>query len=304
MKIYINRVPRTGPWGGGNKTVSELSNILKNYGHDVVYKLCDNLDIIFCFDPRPNDFGEWYQHFINYRHHFNNCKIIQRVGDLGTHSKPELTSLVSDTIKLSDFLIFPSEWAKEYIGYEGDNYSVIHNAPLFDFYRHRDSKNQIKDGKVKIITHHWSTNPKKGFEYYSALDKYCQENDNIEFKYIGRVPEGVTYKNHIIATGDNDLIGSELSNSHIYLTASREEAGANHVLEALASGLPVIYHEEGGSIVNYCERYGLSYGNEKEMFECIDKICKDYKRYKNIALRYNNTISNTMSKYLEVFNAM
>ena len=53
--------------------------------------------LIFCFDPRPNESGIWYQHFLNYRQ-AHNAKIIQRVGDLGTHGKPELTELVKFTI--------------------------------------------------------------------------------------------------------------------------------------------------------------------------------------------------------------
>ena len=31
----------------------------------------------------------------------------------------------------------------------------------------------------------------------------------------------------------------------IYLTASEEEAGANHVLESLAAGLPIVYRDTG-----------------------------------------------------------
>ena len=119
MKVYLNREPLKGPWGGGNKTVTELSELLKKAGHQVVFRLEENIDIIFCFDPRPNRKDEWYQHFLNYKNIRPQTKIIQRVGDLGTHGKPELTNLVKQTISISDHLIFPSEWAKEYIDYKG-----------------------------------------------------------------------------------------------------------------------------------------------------------------------------------------
>ena len=112
MKIYLNRRPKDGPWGGGIKTVNKLTQTLKERGHQVVFKLEPEIDVIFCIDPRPNEFGEWYQHLLQYREMFKS-KIVQRVGDLGTHSKPELTSLVRQSIPLSDFLIFPSEWARE-----------------------------------------------------------------------------------------------------------------------------------------------------------------------------------------------
>ena len=47
-----------------------------------VFSLEDNIDLIFCFDPRPNNKGEWYQHFLNYKS-LNTTKIIQRIGDVG-----------------------------------------------------------------------------------------------------------------------------------------------------------------------------------------------------------------------------
>ena len=93
MRVFINREPREGPWGGGNKTLSGICDFLKREGHDVFFDLVDNLDILVCFDPRPNDKGVWYQTLWDYKQ-MHGAKIIQRVGDLGTHSKPELFEIV------------------------------------------------------------------------------------------------------------------------------------------------------------------------------------------------------------------
>ena len=90
MKVYLNRKPKFGPWGGGTKIVAELSKKLRELNIEIVYQLGPHIDIIFCFDPRPNEFGERYQHFLEHRRKYN-TRIIQRVGDLGTHSKPQLT---------------------------------------------------------------------------------------------------------------------------------------------------------------------------------------------------------------------
>ena len=82
MKVYLNRKPREGPWGGANKVVSKLANTLLRAGNSIAYTLNhDNIDVIFCFDPRPNDNGEWYGDMLEYKKKFN-AKIIQRVGDL------------------------------------------------------------------------------------------------------------------------------------------------------------------------------------------------------------------------------
>ena len=39
MKIYVNRKPVLGPWGGGSKVLSAIITQLKRAGHDVVHDL-------------------------------------------------------------------------------------------------------------------------------------------------------------------------------------------------------------------------------------------------------------------------
>ena len=106
MKIYFNRQPVSGPWGGGNKIVQTLSSALQNAGHEVVYSLdTSDIDVIYCQDPRPNHNGEKYDHFLHYREAFG-AKIIHRIGDVGTHGKPELTNFLTKFCHFSDHLIF------------------------------------------------------------------------------------------------------------------------------------------------------------------------------------------------------
>ena len=296
MKIYLNRQPVQGPWGGGNKTVTKLAEFLTRSGHDICYRLEKNIDIIFCFDPRPNNFGESYQNFLNYKNLYG-AKLIQRVGDVGTHNKPQLTGLVKQTVCYSDHIIFPSEWAKEYINYNAKNCSVIHNGPLEIFHEYK--RNKKLNETVNVITHHWSTNSKKGFQYYRLLDEYMDKNENINFTFIGRTPDNFYFKNvdYVGPTGDDQLMAKKISEKDIYLTASEEEAGANHVLEGLASGLPVIYHNNGGSINNYCHDRGLEYATFDELLLAIKKIREDYSNYKEKAMGYTRTINDVVKEY-------
>jgi len=297
MKVMFNRKPVDGPWGGGNKVLKSITDKLIDSGHSVVYDLQDNIDVIFCFDPRVNNHGLRYVDLLNYKNNFK-TKIIQRVGDAGTHGKPELTSLVKETINFSDHIIFASDWAREYVEYDKKNFTIIQNAPLDIFYKHRNNK--LPKDKIKIVTHHWSTNPKKGFQYYKFIDEVCWKN--IDFTYIGRLPKKFEFKNskYIPATGDNSQISKILGNKDIYLTASEEEAGANHVLEAMAAGLPVVYHNNGGSINEYCCDYGLSFFDQKSMINSIVAVANNHQEFKNKAMSYNNNMEKTTSKYLEV----
>ena len=117
MKVFLDRPPRSGPWGGGNRFSNALCQRLKKENIDVVFDLQEDLDLIFCMDPRPSPAGLWYQDYLNFKM-ANNTPILQRVGDAGTHGKPELTSLVKQSTSYSDFIVFPSKWAKDYIEYE------------------------------------------------------------------------------------------------------------------------------------------------------------------------------------------
>ena len=61
MKISIGAETINGPFGGGNEFLKNLKEYLNNEGHTVINHLNDrDIDVIFCFDPRPNSKGIWY----------------------------------------------------------------------------------------------------------------------------------------------------------------------------------------------------------------------------------------------------
>jgi glycosyltransferase involved in cell wall biosynthesis len=298
LKIYLNRKPKKGPWGGGNKTISALAEALKKEEHEVFFDFNrPDFDVIFCIDPRPDHTGVWYQHFLNYKNQFG-AKIIQRVGDLGTHGKPELFQLIQQCLKYSDYFIFPSSWAKEKSQIQTNNFSVIPNRPRSIFHEFKKDK-KLNAQKIKIVTHHWSNNPKKGFDTYRFIDEHLSEK--YDFTYIGRVPEGFHYKNsnYIEPIEDHD-IGRIVSQNDVYLTASKEEAGANHVLEGLACGLPTVYHDQGGSINEYVGDMGVSFSTNDELEKSIEEIVKEFPLYKNKCLNYNETIEQTIKEYSDL----
>lgn len=310
MKIYINRKPITGPWGGGSKFVNKLCDKINNDSEkNITFSLERDIDVIFCFDPRPNSDGIWYQDFINYKNAFPNTKIIQRVGDVGSHSKPELTKLLKEIINsnYTDFFIFPSNWAREYIGHTSQNFKVIKNRPDNVFFENRIKS--IDKEKIKIVTHHWSTNKKKGFGFYEEIGDYFLKNKlkgkEVELTYIGRYNEDFKRNGwNVIEPVDKKTLSTLLPKNDIYLTASIEEAGANHVLEAIASGLPVIYSHHGGSINEYCKDFGLSFSNKDSFLDSLEKIVEEIEKYKEKTLKYSENIENTICEYLDCIESL
>ena len=163
---------------------------------------------------------------------------------------------------------------------------------------------KILKGKVKIVTHHWSTNQKKGFDVYSGLGNLINQGmiSNLEFTYIGRYNKSYTTDGiNIINPKTAKELSELLPKFDIYMTGSLEEAGANHVLEAIAAGLPVLYRSDGGSIQEYCLNYGRQYDHSiKSLIKNLQELLLDYENVHSNILKYDMSIDDVVNKYVDI----
>ena len=276
MLIGINKKPvdSNTPWGGGNVLLHNLCSYLKDHGNTLEFSPYADCDLFFIMDPRGAD--EWYD-----VSKVAEIPIVQRVGDLGTHSKPEILDMLSDRLPKVDHTIFPSVWAYDYFKDKrlwGDTikYSIIPNTADDSFFKRK---------KMRLVTHHWSDNPNKGMDVYEWLQENAKRLD-IEFTFIGRPCFELKEDTVHMPPVSKDTLAYVLPSYDFYITASRLEAGANHVLEALACNLPIIYHTEGGSIPEYCKHRGIPYSSTDD----LEKI-----------LRPLPLVQDVLEKYLNVF---
>ena len=144
--------------------------------------------------------------------------------------------------------------------------------------------------------------------YHNSIRCYCKlgdlissgEIENIEFTYIGRWPEKFKNKGiNVMRPLNEKSLSMILPDYDIYLTASIEEAGANHVLEGMACGLPILYRKSGGSIEEYCKNYGLIYNGIDDLINCINCIIDNYSYYKEKVCSYNCKIDDTIKRYID-----
>jgi len=287
MKIYFNRPIKKEAWGGGSHFITGFYEYLIKLGVNVCFDLdSKNIDFIFMFDPRPDSSGKnGVNHIYQYIQMSPKTKVIQRINDTDIArplDKPWRIELLLYANQIASHTIFISKWLKNHYIEKGfndkKNHTVITNGCNQKYYFPKNKKS-IKDRKVKIITHHWSDNYMKGFDIYNYLDQHL-DFQNYEFSYMGRYNKQYAPKNiKLIPPKYGMEVGNVLRAHDIYITGAKFEACGMHHIEAASCGLPVIYHKDGGGIVEMCKSHGVEVENEQQVLHAIEKIIKNYNVY-------------------------
>jgi hypothetical protein len=290
VKLYINRSVVNRPWGGGGHFVTNFTNYMKRRGHDVVFDFVKDIDVMLLIDPRPSELGSSINDILQYKHYFPKTKIVHRINEC---DKRKNTNFIDDLLvrsnKFADETIFISQWLKDYFYVKGisrDSHVVYNGCNTAHF---RPKNKSFNNKNMKLVTHHWSDNWLKGFDIYTKIDEYLTNNNcNFEFTYIGRYNKDYIPKStRLVKPLYGEILGEELRNHDIYVTASRFEPCGMHHIEGAASGMPVLYHEEGGGIIDMCQNHGLPFGDFNTFLEQLEVIKEDYDSYKE-KINYNN----------------
>jgi hypothetical protein len=307
MKIMINRKSRRHPWGGGIHFVTCLSDHLAKMGHDVVYDLERNIDVIIMIDPRPEGPADNVNFLHNYKLQNPQCKIIHRINDTdiarGTNF---LDDIIIQSNRIADYTVFISQWVKEYYQKKGihineSTHSVIINGCDSNWYYPKE-KHKLTN-KVRLITHHWSDNFMKGFDVYNYLDDLCEERDDIEFTYMGRYNDQYTPRNtSLIPPKYGTAVGEILRLHDVYVTAARWEACGMHHIEGSACGLPVLYHKDGGAIPEVCNSHGIQFDDPKTFVQGLDNIIENYDDYRERIDHQMLSMDRCLGQYYEVIH--
>jgi len=281
MRVYINRMPVSGPWGGGNIFTSAF--------HKRAPQFCDldinptgNItpDVILMVGLDNDGWGISIDQAVMYKLYVKpDVKIVLRVNEndarKGTNTVDPLLLKVSEHI---DATVFVSTWLQQYFNDKGwacKEQAVIVNGVAADVFKPQP---KLNNGKLNIVTHHWSNNEMKGFDIYEKLDELVgQEPDRYAFTYIGR--ERGTFKHtKVVKPLVGVPLGEELGKHDLYVSASRFDPGPNHVLEALSCGLPTYVHEDGGGCVEFAgvPNAYANWENLKSFLEAIRKQVDEF----------------------------
>lgn len=249
MKVYLNRLPVNGPWGGGNLFVSAF--------HKRAPALCDflvdqtgniNPEVILLAGLDNDGYGLSVDQAVMYKLYVKpDCQIILRVNEndarKDTHTVDDMLVKVSEHL---DGTVFVSKWLQEYFndrGWKCPNQKVIINGVAKDIFAPQP---KLNNGKLNIVAHHWSDNRMKGADIYEQIDQFVGEHqDQYAFTYIGRHQCRFEHTT-VVKPLAGKALGQELGKHDIYVSASRFDPGPNHILEALSCNLPTYVHKDGG----------------------------------------------------------
>lgn len=264
-RVAINVVPRRTPYGGGNQFVQQLGRYLRVYGYEVVHRLDSHVDCILMIDGREalTTFG--IGDVRAFRQRWPSVPCIHRVNECDQRKGSRfMDDLLAEINEMADYTVFISGWLRNY---HADRWfdttkphSVIHNgADPRIFHPVGASLPDVK-GPFRLVTHHWSDNPMKGFPVYLKIDRLIekQELPGVELWVIGRWPSDLSWRSaRLLGPVKGHRLADLLRQCHAYVTASLWEPGGMHFIEGAQCGLPVLFHEDGGGIVEVAERYGI-----------------------------------------------
>jgi glycosyltransferase involved in cell wall biosynthesis len=269
--VAINRRPVRAPWGGGNQWLEQMIRQLRAHGCSVRFALDADVECVVIADPRAHA-GVTFDvaSIAAFRARHPRVPCIHRVNDNDKHRGSDFRDAVQAAAnRIADHTVFISEWLREY---EADRWfdrsrphSVILNGADPSLFHPRGGADWTPPEPFRLVTHHWSNDWNKGFDVYAELDRLIAEGvlPGVELWVIGRWPDRVRWQSaRTFPPMHGGALADLLRQCHGYITASRWESGGMHFIEGLQCGLPLLYHPDGGGVVELGRRFGVAIGGD------------------------------------------
>jgi len=272
--VAFNLRPARGPWGGSSLFVSQFSAYLKRLGFKVTYSLNSAVDIIILVDPRTDQKNKPFgvHEIRRFKEKNPGVKILHRINECDQRKNSTfMDSLLGEANEVADYTVFISSWLAEYhtsrwFDPSRPHSSIYNGADPAVF--HPIGSPEYKQGDTfRIITHHWSDNWLKGFAEYLAVDRMIERGklQGVELVIMGRYPEEIKWHSaKVVPPQQGKEMAEQLRQCHAYITASKWEPCGMHHVEGAQCGLPLIYHRDGGGIVEAGLRYGIGFQDQPE----------------------------------------
>jgi len=270
-RVAINMRPASSSWGGGSEWARQSARFLGQRGYAVDFHLEGQPDCIILADPSVGGLVEFGPDEIEaHKRRFPHVYCLHRVNEndqrKGTH---HVDRLLAEANRVADHTVFVSAWLRDYHCQRWFDrsrpHSVIVNGADPAIYHPVGSAALAPGGTMRVVTHHWSDNWNKGFAVYEEIDRLLADKivQGMEFWVIGRWPKEIRWRvTRTFEPVHGAGLAALLRSCHVYVTASVWEPGPMHVVEGLQCGLPVLYHANGGGIVEVARPFGVPFGDD------------------------------------------
>ena len=266
--VAFNMKPLAGPYGGGNQWVQQLAEYLRHSGYAVRYDLAKPVDCLLLTHAGISgtlQFG--VAEIREFKHRHPQVRCIQRINDNDQRKGTDVMNpMLAVTNAVADHTVFISDWLRDHhatLWFDSarPHSTILNGADPAAF--HPIGSRIWREGEpLRVVTHHWADNWMKGFAVYRELDELIAAGQlpGVELWIIGRWPAEIQWKSaRTFPPARGAALGALLRQCHLYVTASLHEPGGMHFIEGLQCGLPLIYHEDGGGIVELGRRYGIGF---------------------------------------------
>lgn len=308
--VAFNMRPVREPWGGGNWWLEQVTRNLRDAGYAVRFDLRRPASGVVLVDPRtggnvrfgPDEIDAFKARYGGRcLHRVNECDLRK-----GTN---EIDALLAEANRVADHTVFISAWLRDYHAERWFDvarpHTVVPNGADPAIFNPVGGEPLEPGRTMRLVTHHWSDNPTKGFDVYLEVDRLIAAGElpDVELWVIGRWPPGSEWK---AARTFPPTTGRELADllrrCHVYLTASRFEPGGMHHVEGAQCGLPVLYHEDGGGIVELASRYGIGY--REDVASAIREARERYDELRGRVLELAPSGATMSARYRELIEGL
>ena len=292
-----------------------FANYFREKGIDVLFDLRDpEIDIIFLTDPRRSSSSSTFNDadIARYLAKINSRAIVvQRVNDSSHARKSDFfrSRRLAFANHCAHQTVFVSQWLRDV--YESDGFSfiepvVIHNGADRAVFHGVGGCTWDGNEKLRVVTHNWSNNWRKGFDVYCEIDSLLGQkpySELFDFTYVGRMPDDVQFRHaRVVAPLAGSHLAAQLRSHHVYVSASIGEAAGNHYIEGAMCGLPVLYRRSG-SLPEYCSDFGCAF-NEGEISVGLLKARDNYFKLNAVMPGYPYDAARCCSSYHKLFEEL
>jgi glycosyltransferase involved in cell wall biosynthesis len=296
MKLFIDYKTTKEPWGGINTFFRNFIECSEEFSDIITlvddYRLADV--ILFGANSRGIKTKISLEDVRTYGQ--SKAKVFHRLDGM----RQGFDSFVKSTEKYIDGYIFQSKKGLQDYSFVKKPSVVIHNGVNQALYRSK-ATTWLPDNKLKCLLISWSNSLDKGFREFSIVSK---ANSKVKCTFVGRWPESLQkeYVNVIDPISNNSL--PEIYRDHdVLIFPSKLESCSNVVLEALSSGLPVVYYKGSGVEEIVGEKYGIPISDFSDTRTFLSILQRSYnKLIANIERgRKQFSMERTIEDYVKFF---